>query len=308
MKHVIVFCYIFTILIGVSALTIQWLASKGDKGKEYSVMKPFISMLVMMNLYDFFIYYSDKIINNSNGNILLSIGDCLIAVLVLLWLQVETHICQSDDCSWVVRIAKKYIIFYFCIWVISVIFFVDIKWTRLIIDIPLLCLLIIGSIACIVSGLKNGDSHKLIAYKIVITLFMAVNYVTYFISESGIVEESNEEIMDLTIFYWLVINAANMILLYKRDFSKSYLEDAPVVMDLSEALDLVKQKYDLTKREVEILKEIYEGKTNTQIAEELFISESTVKAHIYNTFRKMNVKNRVEAVCIVREEKEREQQ
>ena len=46
------------------------------------------------------------------------------------------------------------------------------------------------------------------------------------------------------------------------------------------------------------------GKTNTQIAEDLFISESTVKAHIYNIFRKMNVKSRVEAVCIIREEKE----
>lgn len=307
MKHVIVFCYIFTILIGVSALTIQWLASKGDKGKEYSVMKPFILMLVIMNLYDFFIYYSDNIINHSSGNILLSIGDCLIAVLVLLWLRVETHICQSDDCNWVANIAKRYIIFYFCVWMVSVIFFVELKWIRLIIDIPLLCLLIIGSIACIISGLKNGDSRKLIAYKSVITLFMMVNYVTYFVSESGVVKESNEEIMDLTIFYWLVINVANMVLLYKRDFSESYLEDAPVVMDLSEALDLVKQKYDLTKREIEILKEIYEGKTNTQIAEELFISESTVKAHIYNTFRKMNVKNRVEAVCIVREEKEREQ-
>ena len=307
MKHVIVFCYIFTILIGVSALTIQWLAGKGDKGKEYSVMKPFILMLVIMNLYDFFIYYSDKIINHSSGNMILSIGDCLIAVLVLFWLRVETNICQSEDCNWVVRIAKKYILFYFCIWMVSVIFFVDIKWTRLIIDIPLLCLLIAGSIACIVSGLKKGDSHKLIAYKSVITLFMTVNYVTYFISESGIVKESNEDIMDLTIFYWLVINAANIILLYKRDFSKSYLVDAPVAMDINEALDLVKQKYDLTKREVEILKEIYEGKTNTQIAEELFISESTVKAHIYNTFRKMNVKNRVEAVCIVREENDREQ-
>ena len=260
-----------------------------------------------MNLYDFFIYYSDKIINHSSGNMILSIGDCLIAVLVLFWLRVETNICQSEDCNWFVRIAKKYILFYFCIWMVSVIFFVDIKWTRLIIDIPLLCLLIAGSIACIVSGLKKGDSHKLIAYKSVITLFMTVNYVTYFISESGIVKESNEDIMDLTIFYWLVINAANIILLYKRDFSKSYLVDAPVAMDINEALDLVKQKYDLTKREVEILKEIYEGKTNTQIAEELFISESTVKAHIYNTFRKMNVKNRVEAVCIVREEKEREQ-
>lgn len=307
MKHIIVFCYIFTILIGVSALTIQWLASKGDKGKEYSVMKPFILMLVIMNLYDFFIYYSDKIINRTGGNLLLSIGDCLIAVLVLFWLRVETNICQSDDCSWVARIAKRYILFYFCIWMVSVIFFIGVKWTRLIIDIPLMLLLIIGSIICITSGFKNGDSKKLIAYKTVITLFMTVNYMTYFISESGIVKDANEEIMDLTIFYWLVINAANIVLLYKRDFSKSYLVDAPAVMDLNDALDLVKQKYDLTKREVEILKEIYEGKTNTQIAEELFISESTVKAHIYNTFRKMNVKNRLEAVCIVRDEKEREQ-
>lgn len=305
MKHIIVFCYIFTILIGVSALTIQWLAGKGDKEKVYGVMKPFILMLLIMNLYDFFIYYSDNIINRSSGNLILSIGDCLIAILVLFWLRVETDICQSDDCSWVVNLAKKYIIFYFCIWTLSVIFFVDYSWIRLIIDIPLLFLLIIGSIACMRSGIKNGDSQKLIVYKGVITLFMTVNYVSYFISESGIVKASNEEIMDMTIFYWLVINAANIILLYKRDFSKSYLSEGPVMMDVEEALNLVKVKYDLTKREVEILKEIYDGKTNTQIAEALFISESTVKAHIYNTFRKMNVKNRVEAVCIVREEKER---
>ena len=113
--------------------------------------------------------------------------------------------------------------------------------------------------------------------------------------------------MDITIFFWLVINAANLVILYKKDFVESFLkEDAGTVqsLNLEDAMDLVKQKYELTNREIEILTEVYNGKTNTQIAEDLFISESTVKAHIYNIFRKMNVKSRVEAVCIIREEKE----
>lgn len=34
----------------------------------------------------------------------------------------------------------------------------------------------------------------------------------------------------------------------------------------------------------------------------LFLSESTVKTHIYNIFRKMEVKNRVSVICIINEE------
>lgn len=141
-------------------------------------------------------------------------------------------------------------------------------------------------------------------YKAVITVFMAINYLTYFVTETGIFEHLSANVMNITIFYWLVINVANMLLLYKRDFAKSYLQEEPAGIDLDTAMELVKDKYDLTKREVEILREIYDGKNNTQIADELFISESTVKAHIYNLFRKMDVRSRVEAVCIVRDEKE----
>ena len=115
----------------------------------------------------------------------------------------------------------------------------------------------------------------------------------------------------MTIFFWLVINAANLVLLYKRDFYNSYMTEPsmqPQTMSLETALENVRASYELTKREVEILSEIYAGKTNTQIAGELFISESTVKAHVYNLFRKLDVKSRVEAVCIVREEKEGKQE
>ena len=91
-------------------------------------------------------------------------------------------------------------------------------------------------------------------------------------------------------------------MLYKNSFYQSYLAEPTGSVNLDDALAAVKERCELTKREVEILREIYSGKTNTQIAETLFISESTVKAHIYNIFRKMKVKSRVEAACVVREE------
>ncbi|MEQ8469667.1 MAG: tetratricopeptide repeat protein [Marinoscillum sp.] len=52
---------------------------------------------------------------------------------------------------------------------------------------------------------------------------------------------------------------------------------------------------DLTEREFEILRLSLENKTNTEISEELFISVSTVKFHLRNTYAKLGVNNRKEA-------------
>jgi len=54
--------------------------------------------------------------------------------------------------------------------------------------------------------------------------------------------------------------------------------------------------YGLSKRETEILEQIDLGKSNQEIADDLFISISTVKTHISNLFSKLDVKNRVQAI------------
>jgi len=51
----------------------------------------------------------------------------------------------------------------------------------------------------------------------------------------------------------------------------------------------------LTNREVEILTVIAAGETNETIADRLCISPHTVKTHIYNIFKKINVPNRLQA-------------
>lgn len=52
----------------------------------------------------------------------------------------------------------------------------------------------------------------------------------------------------------------------------------------------------ITQRESEILNKLRLGASNVEIARLLFISENTVKTHLYNLFRKIAVKNRTQAV------------
>jgi DNA-binding NarL/FixJ family response regulator len=52
----------------------------------------------------------------------------------------------------------------------------------------------------------------------------------------------------------------------------------------------------LTPREQEVLTLLTTGSTNKEIAQDLFISEKTVKCHVNNIFKKLNVTRRLQAV------------
>ena len=59
----------------------------------------------------------------------------------------------------------------------------------------------------------------------------------------------------------------------------------------------------LTEREMDVLQLIATGLSNKQIAGRLFISEETVKVHIRNLLRKLNVHSRVAATVLYLEHK-----
>ena len=57
----------------------------------------------------------------------------------------------------------------------------------------------------------------------------------------------------------------------------------------------------LTRRERQILKLIKDGATNADISTALKVSEHTVKSHLYNVYKKIGVRNRLEASNWVRD-------
>jgi DNA-binding NarL/FixJ family response regulator len=54
-------------------------------------------------------------------------------------------------------------------------------------------------------------------------------------------------------------------------------------------------QYGLTPRELEILQLVGEGHSNAHVARTLWVTEQTVKFHLSNVYRKLNVSNRTEA-------------
>lgn len=61
--------------------------------------------------------------------------------------------------------------------------------------------------------------------------------------------------------------------------------------------------HDLTTREREVLTLMVEGLTNPRIAERLFITQSTARAHVSNILSKLGVSNRSEAVALALRER-----
>ena len=78
---------------------------------------------------------------------------------------------------------------------------------------------------------------------------------------------------------------------------------------LSEFNNLAKQAQQkvlvpkLTERELQVLKLVAQGMSNREVAEELFISENTVKNHVRNILEKLHLHSRMEAVVYAVREK-----
>lgn len=55
------------------------------------------------------------------------------------------------------------------------------------------------------------------------------------------------------------------------------------------------QAVKLTKREIEVLTHVIQGKSSREVADTLFVSKRTVDFHLANVYDKLHVSNRVQA-------------
>ena len=91
----------------------------------------------------------------------------------------------------------------------------------------------------------------------------------------------------------VLTNAIREVYYGKSFVQPSILEEELIECNLNKIP--CKNNINLTDREIDVIKLIAEGLLNKEIAERLYISEKTVKNHVSNIFKKINVSDRTQA-------------
>ncbi len=317
LKELILICYLLCIILSVSGLTIALLVNRKNKKGISKNLAFFLMGILIICCYDMAIYYSDYVLGVLSNLKVLRIGNCIIAGTMYIWIDLQDRIIKREALSKLDKLVKRYQLFYMALWFIltfsmSVQQFYALKWLLLATDITLIIASITVSVGHIIYA-STADKKEAFYYIIAVTTMLIWNYIVYFWSETSVYWGNSRfirEPLDLTVVFWLGISLVSMFYEYKMDFVPEFFskthEEEMHKKNLQERIDEVCEEYKLTPREKEFIELIYSGKSNREIAEILFLSESTVKTHIYNIFRKMDVKSRVGVIYIVNEEDEKE--
>lgn len=103
--------------------------------------------------------------------------------------------------------------------------------------------------------------------------------------------------IDPTVLSQVILNVAKGACWIDATVARAALDLFPKPENISELprADVSDARAQLTDRELEVLKHLVQGKSNTEIAKELIVSVHTAKAHVCSILQKLCVDDRVQA-------------
>lgn len=135
-------------------------------------------------------------------------------------------------------------------------------------------------------------------------VFHGDDIIAFFIGGMVSLSEQKNEIFDkFSVNYMKRSDLENILKFLSSILAMIHVPETAVdnIMHNGHLYNQLKKKYALTEREISIIDFLMKRKNNSEIAESLFISEKTVKTHVSNIIRKMNVKNRIDVMLICQE-------
>ena len=129
--------------------------------------------------------------------------------------------------------------------------------------------------------------------------FLSVSYIvteTYLLSIYNMIEDFHDIEYSATEH-----SMVTMVVDSKEDHKLSSMYDSDSTLNIDEIIHYWPQVAQLTPREIEVFKLLIQNKKRKDIADELCVSENTVKKHTSNIFSKLNISNRTEIIKIISE-------
>jgi DNA-binding CsgD family transcriptional regulator len=174
----------------------------------------------------------------------------------------------------------------------------------LLIDVFLLLVIegiLCGTMIYLLSGARQlKESSKQKAVRVFAALYLIPISLVLVVSILHILAGVSNNVLIIFVSIYLFI-IYGMSILYLKRFMEIYHGRLEVLNPNKESLEALYKKYNISKREQEVIVLVCEGKTNKQIEDQLFISLQTVKDHITRIYRKTGVRNRVQLTNLFRE-------
>ena len=314
MNQILQLCYLITISIAISALSIQVMARGKNLAANNQLVKSgittlFLIFVVIFNFCDFLILFLGSSLGTGAVSWILVAEDLLEVWMAYVLIEMEREHFKLKE-------RKAHFLFFTVI--SGLILWIEAAYTAgiLFVGERVYMMLMIGLNSLPVLGIVLFTLFHLRKIihpgwpSIIEGYFLFYNLVFFFlclvltirIADARTETDFVVNDMELYAICGFVFNIMNFVLIWISCQTVG-AEEARAEAKSAEALILqVGRECGLSDRELEIARLLCKGKNNNDIASDLFVSPNTVKVHTSNLYRKLGVKNRVQAVQALRGE------
>lgn len=314
MEQMIQLCYIFAMFIAISAFSLQYLTRRKNLAVTNQFIKGrmtmlFLALILLYNLCDFLVLFLGSTLGENSTDWIYVAENVLEVALAYVLIGMEQEYLGTEE--------QRGTATFFAV-IATVIFWSDTTYTAGImitsetmftIAMILLNLLPVIAVAAFsvihyhslmeISRSRMTEGYFLI-YNLVFMFLCVVTTVSMLDSRTTKDYVGNDK--EIYVIFWLMFNLMNFFLIW-RSCQAVGEEPALKAETAEEKIARVASEYHLSQREQEIAGLLCRGKNNNDIAAVLYLSPNTVKVHTSNLYRKLGVKNRVQAVQVLRGEK-----
>ncbi|MDO4545559.1 MAG: helix-turn-helix transcriptional regulator [Bacillota bacterium] len=310
---------VFTILMLILMAAVAVLAAIFAAGKNTQINRSMRNLSLMLLFYMIFAFLQHYFQQNLLGEVPVKLSGCIADIcyfsLVAGWLRIVYEFAGNAKAGTIKRIFTITVIYGLMAELIVILageydvttaelFIGDILWRT--------ALMVINgryAVFILVLGIKQmvlsfrGDKKKyekkgVLSFGGLLALYMLWNLVFDYDVVYNTGRNLTEGIVVDPIFVvYCLLDLAVIYFFFKKD--PLTLLSRQSEQERTERLRQFAGKNGLTRREEEVLELVCLGRNNPDIADELFISEHTVKRHLNNIFQKTGVKNRYELISDV---------
>ena len=302
---------VITVTFILTAVSISLIAYKVKK-RDQGILKSLLLVIIFLNS----IWYSVLILQLWNSDTFIldnSIGNMGLEILFFSLLFITRFLFLIAFINLLIKILdfkiSRSLSMIFKVSVIVIIGIWILGWLELLVldsqgiisnimiytDILIIFIIIIGSVYLSFQSklIQDNQSQKAIRMLgVVFIVPMVLGFIKWLLSGSFGIENNIWERLSLHILVVLI----NVLFIWWLIIYGNKVSGIPLIKsgETKTDPDGLILKYNISKREMEVIRLICDGCTNKEIANNLFISIDTVKDHNSRIFQKTNIKNRTQ--------------